>query len=200
MEQEKEKLERFISAVEATTNQQVRAIENDAENECANILAEAQKNAEEAKQRKLSDTKKMLSGKYVRMISKAELDMKKQVLLCREELTKTLFDNIRKQIAEYRTSEQYADSMCAMISKEGDMKGAQICIAPEDMGLSDKLLAAAGEGASVAADESVKLGGYLVLRREQGTVTDRTYDCALKEQQSLFASRNLMTAQEGDSK
>ena len=48
MEQEKEKLERFISAVEATTNQQVRAIENDAENECANILAEAQKNAEEA--------------------------------------------------------------------------------------------------------------------------------------------------------
>ena len=196
MEQEKEKLERFISAVEATTNQQVRAIENDAENECANILAEAQKNAEEAKQRKLSDTKKMLSGKYVRMISKAELD----ILLCREELTKTLFDNIRKQIAEYRTSEQYADSMCAMIAKEGDMKGAQICIAPEDMGLSDKLLAAAGEGASVAADDSVKLGGYLVLRREQGTVTDRTYDCALKEQQSLFASRNLMTAQEGDSK
>lgn len=200
MEQEKEKLERFISAVEATTNQQVRAIENDAENECANILAEAQKNAEEAKQRKLSDTKKMLSGKYVRMISKAELDMKKQVLLCREELTKTLFDNIRKQIAEYRTSEQYAESMCVMIAKEGDMKGAQICIAPEDMGLSDKLLAAAGEGASVAADDSVKLGGYLVLRREQGTVTDRTYDCALKEQQSLFASRNLMTAQEGDSK
>lgn len=200
MEQEKEKLERFISAVEATTNQQVRAIENDAENECANILAEAQKNAEEAKQRKLSDTKKMLSGKYVRMISKAELDMKKQVLLCREELTKTLFDNIRKQIAEYRTSEQYAESMCAMIVKEGNMKGAQICIAPEDMGLSDKLLAAAGEGASVAADDSVKLGGYLVLRREQGTVTDRTYDCALKEQQSLFASRNLMTAQEGDSK
>lgn len=200
MEQEKEKLERFISAVEATTNQQVRAIENDAENECANILAEAQKNAEEAKQRKLSDTKKMLSGKYVRMISKAELDMKKQVLLCREELTKTLFDNIRKQIAEYRTSEQYADSMCAMIAKEGDMKDAQICIATEDMGLSDKLLAAAGEGASVAADDSVKLGGYLVLRREQGTVTDRTYDCALKEQQSLFASRNLMTAQEGDSK
>ena len=200
MEQEKEKLERFISAVEATTNQQVRAIENDAENECANILAEAQKNAEASKQRKLSDTKKMLSGKYVRMISKAELDMKKQVLLCREELTKTLFDNIRKQIAEYRTSEQYADSMCAMIAKEGDMKGAQICIATEDMGLSDKLLAAAGEGASVAADDSVKLGGYLVLRREQGTVTDRTYDCALKEQQSLFASRNLMTAQEGDSK
>lgn len=200
MEQEKEKLERFISAVEATTNQQVRTIENDAENECANILAEAQKNAEEAKQRKLSDTKKMLSGKYVRMISKAELDMKKQVLLCREALTKTLFDNIRKQIAEYRTSEQYAESMCAMIAKEGDMKGAQICIAPEDMGLSDKLLAAAGEGASVAADDSVKLGGYLVLRREQGTVTDRTYDCALKEQQSLFASRNLMTAQEGDSK
>lgn len=200
MEQEKEKLERFISAVEATTNQQVRAIENDAENECANILAEAQKNAEAAKQRKLSDTKKMLSGKYVRMISKAELDMKKQVLLCREELTKTLFDNIRKQIAEYRTSEQYADSMCAMIAKEGDMKGAQICIATEDMGLSDKLLAVAGEGASVAADDSVKLGGYLVLRREQGTVTDRTYDCALKEQQSLFASRNLMTAQEGDSK
>lgn len=199
MEQEKEKLERFISAVEATTNQQVRAIENDAENECANILAEAQKNAEEAKQRKLSDTKKMLP-EICAYDFQGRAGYEKQVLLCREELTKTLFDNIRKQIAEYRTSEQYADSMCAMIAKEGDMKGAQICIAPEDMGLSDKLLAAAGEGASVAADDSVKLGGYLVLRREQGTVTDRTYDCALKEQQSLFASRNLMTAQEGDSK
>lgn len=200
MEQEKEKLERFISAVEATTNQQVKAIENDAESECANILAEAQKNAEEAKQRKLSDTQKMLSGKYVRMISKAELDMKKQVLLCREELTKTLFDGVKKQIADYRASDAYAEHMCEMIAKEGDMKGAQICIAPEDMKLEGKLLAAAGEGASVTADDSVKLGGYLVLRREQGTVTDRTFDCALKEQQSLFASRNLMNAQEGDSK
>lgn len=199
MEQEQEKLNRFISAVEATTDQQVRAIENDAESECASILAEARKNAEEAKQRKLTDTKKMLSGKYVRMISKAELDMKKQVLLCREELTKTLFDNVKKQIAQYRATDEYAKNLCAMIAKEGNMEGAQICLAPEDMGLGEKLLAAAGKGASVAEDDSVKLGGYLILRKAQETVTDRTFDCALKEQQSLFASRNLMTAREGDS-
>jgi len=199
LEQEKEKLNRFISAVEATTDQQVRAIESDAENECASILAEARKNAEEAKQRKLTDTKKMLSGRYVRMISKAELDMKKQVLLCREELTKTLFDNVRKQIAQYRATDEYAKNLCAMIAKEGNMDGAQICLAPEDMGLGEKLLAAAGKGASIAEDDSVKLGGYLILRRAQETVTDRTFDCALKEQQSLFASRNLMTAREGDS-
>lgn len=112
MEQEKEKLERFISAVEATTNQQVRAIENDAENECANILAEAQKNAEEAKQRKLSDTKKMLSGKYVRMISKAELDMKKQVLFAGRSLPRRFLtiSGSRSQSTALRSSMQ---TVCA---------------------------------------------------------------------------------------
>ena len=197
MDQEKDKLNRFIEAVNSVTDKQVKDILDDARSQSGSIIAAAERSAAEAKQRRVDDNSKMISNKYVRMVSKAELDMKKQVLIAREELTHELFDKVRERLAAYRGTEEYAKQLCAACASENDLENAQICLAPEDMHLKDKIIAAVGHDVDVAADDSVKLGGFLVLRREQGTVTDRTFDCAFREQQSLFASRNLMTREGG---
>lgn len=195
---EKDRLDRFISAVSTAADKQVNDILSEAEQERNDILSAAREHAEEEGNRHLSDNMKMTSGKCVRMISKAELEMKKEVLLCRERLTAELFEKIQGRLAEYRRTPEYEDKLCSIISEESDLEGARVLLSPEDMHLSEAVAAASGNKVTIAADDSVKLGGMLILRTEKGTVTDRTFDCALKEQQSIFAAGNLLSAREGE--
>lgn len=195
---EKDKLDRFITAVSSAADKQVNEILSEAEQERSSILSAAKESAEEAGNRCLSDNIKMTSGKCVRMVSKAELEMKKEILLCREKLTAELFDKVHDKLAKYRKTPEYEEKLCAAIAEESDLEGARVYLSPEDMELSDAIAAASRDKVTVAADDSIKYGGLLILRSAKGTVTDRTFDCALKEQLSLFASGNIMMAQEGD--
>lgn len=194
---EKDKLDRFFTAVNSAADKQVNEILSEAKQERESILSAAKETAEEAGRRCLSDNMKMTSGKYVRMVSKAELEMKKEVLLCREKLTAELFEKVHEKLAAYRKTAEYEEKLCAAIKEESDLEGARVYLSPEDMELSDAVAAATREDITVAADESIKYGGLYILRPEKGTVTDKTFDCTLKEQESLFASGNLMTSQEG---
>lgn len=196
---EKDKLDRFITAVSTAADKQVNDILSEAEQEKKNILSSAKESAEEASNRCLSDNLKMTSGKCVRMVSRAELEMKKEILICREKLTAELFDRVHNKLAEYRKTTEYKDKLCAVIDEETDLDGARVFISPEDMELADDIAKAAGGMFTVAADDTIKYGGLLILRSTKGTVTDRTFDCALKEQLSKFASGNFMV-QEGDRK
>lgn len=196
---EKDKLDRFITAVSTAADKQVNDILSEAEQEKNSILTSAKESAEEASNRCLSDNLKMASGKCVRMVSKAELEMKKELLICREKLTAELFDKVHKKLADYRNTPEYKEKLCAAISEETDLEGAKVFLAPEDMKFSDDISKASGGAVTVAADDSVKYGGLLILRSAKGTVTDRTFDCALKEQLSKFASGKIM-AQEGERK
>lgn len=196
---EKDKLDRFITAVSTAADKQVNDILSEAEQEKNSILTSAKESAEEASNRCLSDNLKMTSGKCVRMVSKAELEMKKELLICREKLTAELFDKVHKKLADYRNTPEYREKLCAAISEETDLEGAKVFLAPEDMKFSDDISKASGGAVTVAADDSVKYGGLLILRSAKGTVTDRTFDCALKEQLSKFASGKIM-AQEGERK
>lgn len=197
MENENEKLRRFINAVNTAADKQVAEILEEAHSEADAIIAAASASAEDARQRSLSDCKKMLSGKYVRMVSKAELDMKKEILLCREELTHRLFENVQGKLNDFRSSSDYEKLMTDSLSQEDSLENAEVLFAPEDGALADKLSEKFGDKTLFATDDTIKFGGYYILRRDKGTVTDKTFDCALKEQQALFASKNLLAGQEG---
>lgn len=197
MEQQKEKLDRFISAVNSVTDKQVEEILAEAEEEKHAILEAAASAAEEASSRHLGDNLKMTSNKYVRMVSKAELEMKKEVLIRREQLTESLFEQVKAKLAEFTAGEEYENLLCSAISSESDLEDAKICVAPRDMRFVGKLRDAAGDKTEICEDDSIIYGGFYILRNDKGTITDRTYDCSLKEQQSLFASRNLMASQGG---
>lgn len=196
MEHEKEKLNRFISAVNSVTDKQVESILSEAEEEKKSILSAAAAAARETTKRHLSDNLKMMSNKYIRMLSKAELEMKKEVLVCREKLTDELFGKVTRKLSDFTASDKYAGWLTEAICAESDLEGARICLAPADMKYEDQIKQAVGADVSVAADDSIKYGGFYILRTDRGTITDRSFDCALKEQQALFASRNLITSQE----
>lgn len=195
---EKEKLSRFLTAVNSVTDNQVKDIISEAQLERDNILANAAAEAKNARERHLNDNLKMISGKYIRMVSKAELDMKKEILTCREELTKKLFDRVEEKIAKYTSGKEYSKRLVKEISEEEGLDNAKVFLSPADMRFESDIKAACpSKTVEVAADENIKHGGYCILRSDKGTVTDKTFDCALMEQQSMFASKNLMASQEG---
>ena len=197
MEHEKDKLGRFLTAVNSVTDKQVNEIIREAENERERIITAAVNAAEAAKQRYLSDHNKMNSNKYVRMISKAELDMKKEVLLNRERLTAELFKKAAGMIAEYTATKEYAEQLCRSIAEENVTENARICISPDDMKHKAAIAEVCGAKAEIVADDSIKHGGFYIIRQDKGTITDRTFDCALREQHSAFASKNLIASQGG---
>lgn len=195
---EKEKLSRFLSAVNSVTDKQVNDIISEAQQERDSILSSALAEAKNAEERHVSDNLKMISGKYIRMVSKAELDMKKEVLLKREELTGKLFERVADMLRKYTSGKEYGERLVKEISGEELSDNSRIFLSPNDMRFEKDIRAACkGINAEISADENIKYGGFCILRTDRGTVTDRTFDCALREQQSLFASKNLMASREG---
>lgn len=197
LENDKEKLGRFIDAVNSVTDKQVQDILSEARQERDRIVMAAAASAESAGQRSLEENLKMTRSKYVRETSKAELEMKKQTLKVREELTAKLFDSVVKKLEEFVKTEEYPKLLEKRLSEETDLEGACVCVSPRDMRLAGRLKKAA-KGITVTADDSVKYGGFYLLRSSKGTVTDRTFDCILREQQSLFSSKNILSADESD--
>lgn len=198
MENDKEKLSRFINAVNSSTDEQVNKIIGEAKEERKKILAAAALSAKDAGQRSLSENKKMSSGKYVRMVSKAELEMKKEVLICREELTDSLFENVENMLREFRKSKEYPLLLEKRLKEEMPSDGAVIALSPDDMVFAERLKKAAGCSVSVTEDDTIRHGGFCILRTDRGTVTDRTFDCVLNEQRSCFASKNILSAGGGE--
>ena len=196
MENEKEKLDRFINAVNNDIESQVKSILEEAREEEERIITSASVKAEEVKQRHLNDNRKMTSNKYVRMISKAELEVKKEILVCREQLTAQLFEKVTNKLGEYRETADYAELLEKKISAEQSAENAKVFLAPEDMFLAEKLKKAAGGNIEIASDDSIRYGGYLILRTDKGTITDRTFDCLLEEQRNIFSSKNQFAVQE----
>lgn len=195
MENDKEKLGRFIEAVNSVTDKQVQEILTEARQERDRIILAAAASAENAGKRNLEENLKMTRNKYIRETSKAELELKKEALKTREELTARLFESVVKKLEKFRESEDYPKLLERRLAGENDLEGASLCLAPADMHYADRLKKAA-HGINVTADDTVKYGGYYLLRPQRGTVSDRTFDCVLREQQSLFSSRNILLSDE----
>jgi vacuolar-type H+-ATPase subunit E/Vma4 len=189
--EENEKLKKFISAVNYEIDLKVSDMLKEAENEKKSIISAAKEESEIAAEKYMESSRKKTGNKYVRDISKAELDMKKEVLRRREELSEKVFDSVEKRIAEYRKTNAYADGLIKTLLLMNVGNGAEIRLAPEDMKYSDALKKVIkSEDVTFTADSSVKFGGLSVYFKEKGTIVDKTFDLALEEQKNVFVGSN----------
>jgi vacuolar-type H+-ATPase subunit E/Vma4 len=193
-----DKLRNFTAAVNHQIEEKIAGFLDEAEKERENILKNAQTDSETAGKKHFEELLQKRGGQYVRAISKAELDVKKELLLHREELAEKLFADVARRLSEYRASPQYADYLVksletAVSESAGDGGGESgettVFLSPPDMVYADRLKDAAS-GAAVEADESNRLGGLAVFNRARGTIIDKTFDTALEEHKHQSARRN----------
>lgn len=191
MSTENEKLQKFICAVNDEIDEKVSAILDDAESVKKSILSAAEEESEEAADKYMNSSIKKNGNKFVRDISKAELEMKKSVLRCREELSDRVFAKVEEKLAEYRSTNAYADTLIKKLLVLNVGNGAEIRLSPEDIKLADVLKRVVkAENVTFIPDSSIKLGGFSVYSKEKGTIVDKTFDLAVEEQKNLFVSSN----------
>ena len=133
MSTENEKLQKFICAVNDEIDEKVSAILDDAESVKKSILSAAEEESEEAADKYMNSSMKKKGNKFVRDISKAELEMKKNVLRCREELSDKVFAKVEEKLAEYRSTNAYADTLIKKLIVLNVGNGAEVRLSPEDI-------------------------------------------------------------------
>lgn len=196
MSEKNEKLRKFIEAVNSEAEARASEILTEAEQEKKRIISAAEEKGRREAELYLDDKKSNAGRDFVREVSRAELEMKREVLLHRDELTNQLFAAVEKRVAEYRKTPAYAEKLKEMLTAAQVDGDAEIMLAPEDMKYAESLKKALKTDKAVfKEDQNIKLGGMAVYFKEKGVVIDSTFDHALEDQRSEFISGNAFAAQ-----
>lgn len=191
MSADNEKLQRFMEAVNSEIDLKVEKLLDEAEEEKRNIIAAAEERSQSTAEQHISAVTKKTGSKYVMEISRAELDMKKNVLRHREELSDRVFDAVKERIAEYRKTSAYFDGLVKTLVLINAGDGAEVRLSPDDMKYAaDLKKAVKAQNVTFVQDDGIKLGGLAVYSAEKGTIVDKTYDLSLEEQRSAFVAGN----------
>ena len=107
MSTEKEKLERFEKAVYDEVDIQIQDILAQAESSRSELLEKANDVSLYEAYDRIKDEIKKISSKYVRLVSKAELDSKREVLVQREKLANQVIDDVKKSLISFTQTDEY---------------------------------------------------------------------------------------------
>lgn len=189
MDMNNEKLQKFIDAVNDEIDGKVNEMLAEAENERKSILANAKLESEESAERHFIVGTQKNGNRYVRDISRAELNMKKAVLQHREELTAKIFKVVEKRLISYHDDPKYVDMLIKNLLVMHVADGSEIFLAPDDMKYADTLKKALrSDNVTFSPDEKIRLGGLSVYNKAKGTISDKTFDLAVEEQKRSFAN------------
>lgn len=186
-EMQTEKLQRFTESVNIEVEEHITKIINEANEQSRNALKSAEDEALLDAYNKIQKTVKETEAKYSRMYALEEQKMRMDSLRHREELSEKIFSDIEEKLYSFAKTPSYADYLMKIVAEENYSKCAVLSLSPNDSKYSDKL--SAKTGCEVRLDDSIKIGGVMIIDAERGVVIDRTFDNALEEQKKSFSSK-----------
>lgn len=190
MSEEIEKLEKLSKAVNEEVDGQIKDILAEAEASRQQIIEKANDESLNYAYGRIKDEIKKIAAKYVKIISKAELDSKREILIYREQISNKIIENVKISIDRFTKSKDYKDYLIKLAKDEivQAPKSSEIVVflSKNDMQYSGELKSVLGEKISFEEKSGIKLGGLCVLYKNDNVLKDRTLDSALKEQKDLF--------------
>lgn len=176
--------------------------------------AEAQKLLDQAKEYKESAMKKaeaeVLQELYSRIqdevaeihtsatrsVSQKESKERQDLLLRREEITRSVFEQVKRRLLDFTKTPAYNDLMTEIAKELGvrcPMEGTIVMLRREDYHLAAKLGQHFGKNVRILADESIRIGGIKVMNQSSGVFMDETLDSRLEDQKPWFYSHSGLT-------
>ena len=187
---QEEKLQRFEKAVSDEIDNKIKKINASAEASRDEIIEKANDESLIEAYDKIKDEIKNISQKYTKLVSKAELDSKREVLLHREKILKQILDNVIAKLYEFTKSDKYINyikkSLNDEIPKDTDLNDIVVYVSKDDISLEKEIKNAIGDTVSVESRDSIKIGGICVFFKSENIIKDRTLDSALEEQRVIF--------------
>ncbi len=193
-----QKLRRFKDAVFTSAESKVNEILKQAKAEKKIKLVKAKSNVDSYKSAEFLRVDKLEEQRFSKESSAVRLDAQRKILLHREELVDTVFENIKAKLKQYHDSNDYGASLVkvALEAKKRypDEKGKVI------MSFNDKQYAdviSQNTGYEVEFANDILLGGITVFYEDINVILDSTYDSAIKdERQNFCRTANLAVVQD----
>lgn len=185
-----ERLEQIRQKIDKISEKDAEAIISEANKKAEEIISEEKKLIEqEEKGLVLKEISRFESAERKR-VSEKRFVAERKVLLRRNELVNSLFDDIEEELlcfcrkSEYRgyilRSAEEADE------KEKITEGVIVYCRAADLDLVKELMKA--YPVKVQTDESIKIGGIMLKYPEKRTYIDLTFDTKLSEEREKFSA------------
>ncbi len=189
-----EKLNKFINAVNDEIDRKIQAIINEAEKEKQAILDKAENEATEAAENYYNINYKRNDKQFVRDISYAELNAKKEIIQHREEVVNKIFKEVKQKLMEFRNSPKYVDMLIKNLLVMHISEDTEIYLCADDMKYAELLKKAIpSQNIKISVSERIMLGGILVYNASRGVIIDKTFDLALEENKRIFVNSNAFS-------
>lgn len=185
-------MNRFINAVNDETERAVTEIQQLAESAYDDIVKQANdesiKQAYDTMQHMVHD----LEVKYARMVTKAELEAKKDLLRYRERLMNGMFDHVKERLEAFTEGSDYAKYLTKVLAAVKVSGTASVYVRSKDEATVGKLLKDLKLDWSIVVNADIILGGISVLDMTKNRLLDYTFDTKLDEVRAAFNSRNVL--------
>jgi len=193
LEASSKKMEKFCDAVNCEIECKVNSVIDEAEKSKSELLNQANDAALQLAYDRIKENVKQISAKYFKLVAKAELDSKQEVLKYREQLIVSLFKTVEERISEFRNTDAYEEFLRNRL-KDCEVKaGAVIFLNPCDMKYSKALSELLPKGCEIKEDTSFKSGGFSVFYPDENIMIDKTIDSAIKEGRTEFNCKNCFS-------
>lgn len=186
---QEEKLRRFEKAVNDEIDAEIINIQKSAEDTKDEIIEKANDESLYDAYDTIKAEIKNISNKYAKLVSKAELDGKKEILLHREEIASKIMDNVIASINKFRETDDYINFLAKALKEEidtEDISDITVYLTADDMKYTAKLDKLFGKKLKYEAKDSIRLGGVSVFFESRNIIKDRTLDSALEDEKNRF--------------
>lgn len=131
-----------------------------------------------------------------RSVAQRENQERRELLLCREGITRRVFDAVKKRLADYVKTPDYSRFLADTakdLSQKCPGTGTVVMLRHDDLSHGKELGGYFGPDVRVIGDETIRLGGIRVMNESLGLFLDESLDSRLEDQKSWFYSSSGLT-------
>lgn len=196
MTNNKEKLNKFINAVNEEIEIKIKSLIDEAQKEKQSIIEAAEKEAQEAAEQYYNVHSKQNSSQFVQELSNAELNAKKDIIQHRQNLADRTFNSVEQRLKEFRSSPKYVDMLIKSLLLMHISDDIEIQLCADDMKYAELIkIAFPTQELKISASDNITLGGLSVYNPSRGIVIDKTFDLSLEEKKRDFVNSNAFAKQ-----
>lgn len=186
-----EGFDRLVDALFEETAVKVHAILEDAEKSAEAVMSESKKYSIKRCREIIDFYNETSEVESRKLISKAEIDSRMQVLRAKEAILERVFEDAREELAKFTASDEYLESIRLQITK----LSKEIALGMVAMNANDlerigehALKKILGSNVEIKA-QNVGTGGFVLVSKDGKVVVDRTLDSILRSKKEAMRGK-----------
>ncbi|MEG2429273.1 MAG: V-type ATP synthase subunit E family protein, partial [Oscillospiraceae bacterium] len=124
-----------------------------------------------------------------RKIAKSAIEAKHSLLIKRNDVTNSIFENIKTRLVDFVKTSNYDSYLLSTIeafTKKNKIDNVQIILRKNDMKLQNEVKKAYGLNCEIIENDDIKIGGFIVQNKENRIYFDETLEQKLADEKDNF--------------